>query len=161
MFIFPILILSFFWRDLFIIVRHVSAHTGGQNQQRTFLYTTEQKLLQRLAQSRSPITLCKSMTHQFMQLQKLIFLQKSAVISRDDSPQVVETPCDHQAFPVLPALHKTPTLNTANQYSSADLGNPPHPLSFCKHFVCTFFFFFLILTVYNTGICYTEDSAIH
>lgn len=83
---------------------------------------------------------CKSMTHQFMQLQKLIFLQKSAVISRDDSPQVVETPCDHQAFPVLPALHKTPTLNTANQYSSADLGNPPHPLSFCKHFVCTFFF---------------------
>lgn len=98
------------------------------------------------------------MTHQFMQPQKLIFLQKSAVISRDDSPQVVETPCDHQAFPVLPALHKTPTLNTANQYSSADLGNPPHPLSFCKHFVCTFFF--LILTVYNTGICYTEASAI-
>lgn len=81
------------------------------------------------------------MTHQFMQLQKLIFLQKSAVISRDDSPQVVETPCDYQAFPVLPALHKTPTLNTANQYSSADLGNPPHPLSLCKHFVCTFFFF--------------------
>lgn len=32
MFIFPILILSFFWRDLLIIVRHVSAHTGGQNQ---------------------------------------------------------------------------------------------------------------------------------
>lgn len=161
MFIFPILIIFFLERLVNYSKACISTHWRSESVENISIHSGTETVVETCTIKISNLDLCKSMTHQFMQLQKLIFLQKSAVISRDDSPQVVETPCDHQAFPVLPALHKTPTLNTTNQYSSADLGNPPHPLSFCKHFVCTFFFFFLILTVYNTGICYTEDSAIH